>query len=291
MLFLAAGIWGFAFAFQSQGMEHMGPMTFNGIRFLIGAVVLLPVILIFRKPEEKKKSTKEDVKLAVRGGVVCGLCLFVASSLQQFGIQHTSVGKAGFLTTLYIILVPIIGIFFKRKISVIVWIGAVLSVVGMYLLCVSETMSINIGDVLAFCCAIVFAFHILSVDYFAPKTNGIVLSCLQFLTSGTCGMVFALIFERPSFAEIISGIVPLLYVGVMSSGVAYTLQILGQKDADPTIASLIMSLESAVSVLGGWLILHQKLSGKELFGCLLMFIAVIGVQVFGTKEQEKLSEK
>lgn len=291
MLFLAACIWGFAFAFQSQGMEHMGPMTFNGIRFLIGAVVLLPVILIFRKPEEKKKSTKEDVKIALRGGVVCGLCLFVASSLQQFGIQHTSVGKAGFLTTLYIILVPIIGIFFKRKVSVIVWIGAVLSVVGMYLLCVSETMSINIGDVLAFCCAIVFAFHILSVDYFAPKTNGIVLSCLQFLTSGTCGMVFALIFERPSFAEIISGIVPLLYVGVMSSGVAYTLQILGQKDADPTIASLIMSLESAVSVLGGWLILHQKLSGKELFGCLLMFIAVIGVQVFGTKEQEKLLEK
>ena len=291
MLFLAACIWGFAFAFQSQGMEHMGPMTFNGIRFLIGAVVLLPVILIFRKPEEKKKSTKEDIKIALRGGVVCGLCLFVASSLQQFGIQHTSVGKAGFLTTLYIILVPIIGIFFKRKVSVIVWIGAVLSVVGMYLLCVSETMNINIGDVLAFCCAIVFAFHILSVDYFAPKTNGIVLSCLQFLTSGTCGMVFALIFERPSFAEIISGIVPLLYVGVMSSGVAYTLQILGQKDADPTIASLIMSLESAVSVLGGWLILHQKLSGKELFGCLLMFIAVIGVQVFGTKEQEKLSEK
>lgn len=291
MLFLAACIWGFAFAFQSQGMEHMGPMTFNGIRFLIGAVVLLPVILIFRKPEEKKKSTKEDIKIALRGGVVCGLCLFVASSLQQFGIQHTSVGKAGFLTTLYIILVPIIGIFFKRKVSVIVWIGAVLSVVGMYLLCVSETMSINIGDVLAFCCAIVFAFHILSVDYFAPKTNGIILSCLQFLTSGTCGMVFALIFERPSFAEIISGIVPLLYVGVMSSGVAYTLQILGQKDADPTIASLIMSLESAVSVLGGWLILHQKLSGKELFGCLLMFIAVIGVQVFETKEQEKLLEK
>ena len=287
MLFLAACIWGFAFAFQSQGMEHMGPMTFNGTRFLIGAVVLMPVIFLFKKTEDKKIVTKKDVKVTVLGGAVCGLCLFAASSLQQFGIQYTSVGKAGFLTTLYIILVPIIGIFFKRKVSAVVWIGAVLSVIGMYLLCVSETMSINKGDILAFFCAIIFAFHILSVDYFAPKTNGIVLSCLQFFTSGICAMVCAFIFEHPTFSEIISGIVPLLYVGVMSSGVAYTLQILGQKNADPTIASLIMSLESAVSVLGGWLILHQKLTGKELIGCLIMFIAVVGVQVFDEKNAEE----
>lgn len=287
MLFLAACIWGFAFAFQSQGMEHMGPMTFNGIRFLIGAVVLIPVILLFRKPGEKKPISKQDIKVTVLGGVICGLCLFAASSLQQFGIQYTSVGKAGFLTTLYIILVPIIGIFLKRKVSLVVWIGAVLSVVGMYLLCVSETMSINKGDIFAFCCAIVFAFHILAVDYFSPKTNGIVLSCLQFLTSGICAMICAVIFEQPAFSNIISGIVPLLYVGVMSSGVAYTLQILGQKNADPTIASLIMSLESAVSVLGGWLILHQKLTEKELLGCLIMFIAVVGVQVFDVKKTEE----
>lgn len=287
MLFLAAGIWGFAFAFQSQGMEHMGPMTFNAIRFLIGAVVLIPVIFLFRKPEEKKPFSKKDVKVTVLGGVICGLCLFGASSLQQFGIQYTSVGKAGFLTTLYIILVPIIGIFFKRKVSIIVWIGAILSVIGMYLLCVSETMSINKGDIFAFCCAIVFAFHILSVDYFAPKTNGIVLSCLQFVVSGICAMICAIIFEQPALGEILSGIVPLLYVGVMSSGVAYTLQILGQKNADPTIASLIMSLESAVSVLGGWLILHQKLTGKELLGCLLMFIAVVGVQVSDVIKSDK----
>ena len=286
MLFFAACIWGFAFAFQSQGMEHMGPMTFNGTRFLIGAIVLVPVIFMFKKPGEQKTVTKKDVKVTIWGGVVCGLCLFAASSLQQFGIQYTSVGKAGFLTTLYIILVPIIGIFFKRKVSLVVWIGAVLSVIGMYLLCVSETMSINKGDILAFCCAIIFAFHILSVDYFAPKTNGIVLSCLQFLTSGVCAMICAFIFENPTLGEIISGIVPLLYVGVMSSGVAYTLQILGQKNADPTIASLIMSLESAVSVLGGWLILHQKLTGKELLGCLIMFIAVVGVQVFDAKKTE-----
>ena len=288
MLFMAALIWGFAFAFQSQGMDYMGPMTFNGTRFLIGAFVLVPIIFIFRKPGEKKKITKDDMKVTITGGVVCGLCLFAASSLQQVGIQYTSVGKAGFLTTLYIILVPIIGIFFKKKASVMVWIGAILSVIGMYLLCVSETMSINKGDVFAFCCAIVFAFHILSVDYFSPKTNGIVLSCIQFLTSGLCAMVCAFIWEQPTLIEIINGIVPLLYVGIMSSGVAYTLQILGQKNADPTIASLIMSLESAVSVLGGWIILGQKLSPKELLGCLLMFIAVIGVQVFDAKKENKV---
>ena len=288
MLFMAALIWGFAFAFQSQGMDYMGPMTFNGTRFLIGAFVLVPIIFIFRKPGEKKKITKDDMKVTITGGVVCGLCLFAASSLQQVGIQYTSVGKAGFLTTLYIILVPIIGIFFKKKASVMVWIGAILSVIGMYLLCVSETMSINKGDVFAFCCAIVFAFHILSVDYFSPKTNGIVLSCIQFLTSGLCAMVCAFIWEQPTLIEIINGIVPLLYVGIMSSGVAYTLQILGQKNADPTIASLIMSLESAVSVLGGWMILGQKLSPKELLGCLLMFIAVIGVQVFDAKKENKV---
>lgn len=291
MLFLAALIWGFAFAFQSRGMEHMGPMTFNGIRFLIGAIVLIPVIFLFKKTGEKRSASKEDIKITVLGGIICGLCLFGASSLQQFGIQYTSVGKAGFLTTLYIILVPIIGILFKRKVSAIVWIGALLSVAGMYLLCVSETMSINKGDVLAFGCAIIFAFHILAVDHFAPKTNGVVLSCLQFLTSGICAMIFAFIFEQPTMTEIVNGIVPLLYVGVMSSGVAYTLQILGQKNADPTIASLIMSLESAVSVLGGWLILHQKLTGKELLGCLLMFIAVIGVQIFDAKKEKEATNE
>lgn len=287
MLFLAALIWGFAFAFQSQGMDHMGPLTFNGVRFLIGAIVLVPVIFIFQKPGKRKTVTAENVKVTVLGGIVCGLCLFAASSLQQFGIQYTSVGKAGFLTTLYIILVPIIGIFFGRKIPVVVWIGAIISVIGMYLLCVSETMSINKGDIFAFCCAIVFAFHILSVDYFAPKTNGIVLSCLQFLTSGVCAMICAFIFEQPSVTEIVNGIMPLLYVGVMSSGVAYTLQILGQKNAEPTLASLIMSLESAVSVLGGWIILNQRLTGKELLGCFLMFVAVVGVQIFDVKKTDE----
>ncbi len=288
MLFLTACIWGFAFAFQSQGMDHMGPYTFNCARFFIGAVVLVPVIFLFKKPGEKKKITKKDIKLTILGGIICGGCLFTASTLQQFGIRYTSVGKAGFLTTLYIILVPIIlGIFLKRKVSFIVWIGAGLSVVGMYLLCVSETMSLNKGDIYAFCCAIVFSFHIIAVDYFAPKTNGIVLSCLQFFTSGIVALIFALILEEPSFSQLINGIIPLLYVGIMSSGVGYTLQIMGQKNADPTIASLIMSLESAVSVLGGFIILGEKLTIKELIGCLFMFVAVIGVQVFDSKKSEE----
>lgn len=283
MLFLAACIWGFAFAFQSQGMDHMGPMTFNGTRYFIGAASVMPAILIFRGKKEKKKITKKDIKTTLLGGLVCGVCLFLASSLQQFGIQYTSVGKAGFLTTLYIILVPIIGLFFRKKVSKIVWLGAVLSVIGMYLLCVSETMSINRGDIFAFSCAIVFAFHILAVDYFAPKTNGIVLSCFQFLVSGILAITCAFIWEQPTMAQIISGIVPLLYVGVMSSGVAYTLQILGQKNADPAVASLIMSLESAVSVLGGFIILHETLTKKELLGCLVMFAAVVMVQMFEAK--------
>ncbi len=288
-LFIAACIWGFAFAFQSQGMEYMGPFTFNGTRFLIGAVVLIPVIFLFQKQKGKKTIAKKEIKITLLGGIVCGLCLCMASTIQQFAITYTSVGKAGFLTTLYIILVPIIGIFLKKKVSMIVWIGALLSVIGMYLLCVSESMSINQGDVYAFCCAIVFAFHILSVDYFAPKTNGVVLSCLQFLTSGVIAMTLAFIFEKPSITQLFAGIVPLLYVGIMSSGVAYTLQILGQKNANPTVASLIMSLESAVSVLGGWMILGQKLTKKELLGCFIMFVAVVSVQIFDsnkTKEKE-----
>ncbi len=282
ILFVTALIWGFAFAFQSQGMEYMGPMTFNGVRFFMGGIVLIPVIFLFRKKGEK---IVKDVKSTLLGGVVCGLCLVTASTLQQFGIRYTSVGKAGFLTTLYIILVPIIGIFLKKKVSFMVWIGAALSVVGMYLLCVSENMSINIGDIFAFCCAIVFAFHILAVDYFAPKTNGIVLSCLQFFVSGIVAFAAALIFETPTLSGIVNGIVPLLYVGIMSSGVAYTLQIIGQKNADPTVASLIMSLESAVSVLGGWLILKQTLTIRELLGCLIMFVAVSAVQIFEAKKE------
>lgn len=288
LLFLAACIWGFAFAFQSQGMDYMGPHTFNFARFFVGAIVLVPVIFLTKRKSEHKKTTKKDIKIALAGGLICGICLFLASTLQQFGIRYTSVGKAGFLTTLYIIFVPIIvGIFLKRKISIVVWIGAVLSLIGVYLLCVSESMSIGKGDIYSIGCAIFFALQIIAVDYFATRMNGVVLSCLQFFVSGIWGMICAFLFEEPSISQLAGGIVPLLYVGIMSSGVGYTLQILGQKNADPALASLIMSLESAISVLGGYLILGEKLTANELLGCLIMFVAVVGVQIFDAKKTEK----
>lgn len=287
LLFLAACIWGFAFAFQSQGMDYMGPHTFNAVRFFIGGSVLIPVIFIFRKPGKKEKALKKDIKTVLYGGVICGICLFVASTLQQFGIQHSSVGKTGFLTTLYIIFVPIIlGIFCRKKISIVVWFGAVLSMVGVYLLCVSESMSLNIGDICSLGSAFMFALQIMAVDYYAPRMDGVVLSCLQFFVSGILCLICAFIFEEPSLNQLAGGIIPLLYVGVMSSGVGYTLQILGQKHADPTLAALIMSLESAISVLGGYVILGEKLSFNELLGCMIMFIAVVGVQVFDAKKNQ-----
>lgn len=286
MLFLTACIWGFAFAFQRQGVMHMGPVTFNALRYFIGAAVLTPLFFILRK-KEKKLFQKSDIKRNIKGGIACGVCLFLASSLQQMGILYTSAGKAGFLTTLYIILIPICGIFMKKKIPGIVWPACFLSAVGMYLLCVSENMGINKGDVYALLGAVVFTAHILAVDYFASKTDCILLSLIQFVTAACLGMVYAFLFETPDFSGILDGIVPLLYVGIMSSGVAYTLQIVGQKYTDPTIAALIMSLESAVSVLGGWILLDEKLSGKEMLGCFLMFVSVTGVQIFQSRLEKK----
>lgn len=293
MLFLAALIWGTAFVSQSVGMDYMGPFTFNGVRSLLGSVVLLPALLVIYLTGKKKSDAqnvifdKQTVKTTVLGGAVCGLLLMLASTMQQIGIMYTSVGKAGFITALYIIIVPILGIFLKKRVSVMVWIGAFVAAAGMYLLCVSETTSINKGDVFVFICAILFSLHILAVDYFAPKTNGVVLSCIQFFVCGVICTTLAFIFENPQWSQLQAGMVPILYAGVMSCGVAYTFQILGQKNADPTISSLILSLESAVSVLAGWWILDQQLSVREIIGCVLVFAAVIMVQLVEGKKDVK----
>ncbi|MDO4331417.1 MAG: DMT family transporter [Eubacteriales bacterium] len=278
LLFLAAVIWGVAFVAQSVGMEYMGPLTFNGARFLIGAVVLLPVIWYreHKKAGEKEKGGRKEV---LAGGVCCGLALCIASLLQQFGILYTTVGKAGFITTLYIIIVPVCGIFLRKKVGAKIWIGALIAVIGMYLLCISGNFSISKGDSFVLGCAFAFSVHILVVDYFSPKTNGVKLSCMQFFTSGVICTILALFLERPDLHALTAGIVPLLYAGVMSCGVAYTLQVIGQKNVEPTIASLILSLESSVSVLAGWILLDQKLSVRELSGCALVFAAVILVQL------------
>lgn len=306
MLFLAALIWGFAFVAQSAGMEYVGPFTFNAVRCFIGAAVLVPVALLCKQEpgadnrmEDETDSatvgrTKKKIgwfsrnKTLLLGGIACGVFLGVATNLQQIGIMSTSVGKAGFLTALYIVLVPVAGLFFKKKCPATVWVGVVCSFFGLYLLCMTGgSFSLALGDILLLCCAVVFTGHILVIDYFAPKVNGIWMSCIQFLVAGVISAVPMLLTETPVWTDIYAAKLPILYAGVMSCGVAYTLQILGQKNYNPTIAVLILSLESCFSVLGGFLILKETLSVRELCGCALMFVAIILAQLPGKVNAEK----
>lgn len=284
LLLLTAVIWGTAFVAQSVGMDYIGPFTFNAARFLIGGTVLIPLIVYRSKKnpllknqtlEEKRKNQKT----AWIGGVCCGIALCGASLLQQMGIQHTTVGKAGFITTLYIIIVPLIELFFGKKIAKKICLGAVMAVIGLYLLCINENFSIGKGDFLILVCAILFAIHILIIDHFSPKADGVVLSAIQFFVSGFISVIGAILVENPNPAAMLDAIVPILYAGVMSCGVAYTLQVIGQKNISPTVASMILSLESVISVLAGWIILGEALSAKEIVGCVIVFMAVVLVQL------------
>ena len=286
LLLLTAFIWGVAFVAQSVGGEAVGCFTFNGVRSLIGAVVLLPVIYFLdvqkkkEMGEEKFLEQKDDKKTLLLGGICCGVMLCIASNFQQFGISFTTVGKAGFITAMYILIVPILGLFMKKKVGIKVWLGVVLATIGLYMLCMtSESFSLSKGDFLVLICAGFFSLHILIIDYFSPKVDGVRMSCIQFFVCGVISTAIAFIFENPSFSAILSGWLPILYAGVLSCGVAYTLQIVGQKNMDPTVASLILSLESVFSVLAGWLILNQTLSARELLGCVLMFGAIILAQL------------
>ncbi len=286
ILLLTAFIWGVAFVAQSVGGEAVGCFTFNGVRSLIGAAVLLPVISFL--DQQKKKELGEEMFLAqkgdrktlILGGISCGLMLCIASNFQQFGISFTTVGKAGFITAMYILIVPILGLFMKKKVGIKVWLGVILATVGLYMLCMtSERFSLSKGDLLVLVCAGFFSLHILIIDYFSPKVDGVRLSCIQFFVCGLISTVIAFLFENPNLGAILSGWLPILYAGVLSCGVAYTLQIIGQKNMDPTVASLILSLESVFSVLAGWILLNQKLSVRELFGCVLMFLAIVLAQL------------
>lgn len=287
LLFLTACIWGMAFVSQSKGMDYMHPFTFNGARSLIGAFVLLIYILISRKAAGKK-ARPIDWAITLKAGVLCGAALTVASTLQQFGIKYTTVGKAGFITTLYIIFVPIAGIFFKRKVAGVVWFSAFLAAVGMYLLCMTESLTLNSGDILVFLCAVVFTAHIMIIDYYSPKTDGVIVSCIQFAICGVACGIGSLIWGHPTVSQIAEGMGPLLYAGVLSCGVAYTLQIIGQKGVNPTIAALILSLESVVATVAGWaaykigfLKTDQSLTPRQIAGCAIVFLAVILVQLPG----------
>lgn len=299
LLFLTALIWGVAFVAQSVGMDYVGAFTFSFSRCIIGGVVLIPCIWFLNRrkeeePEKKdseKKDKKEERRICVIGGVCCGIALFFASNLQQFGLKYTTVGKAGFITALYIILVPVLGLFMKKRVQGKVWISVLLAVAGLYLLCITDGFSLGTGDLLVLLCALMFSVHILVIDYFSPKTDGVKMSCIQFFVCGILSGIAMLIFEEPSLGALLQAWMPILYAGVLSCGVAYTLQIVGQKDMDPTVASLILSLESVVSVLAGWVLLGQRLSLREISGCVLMFAAIILAQLPGKKPAGSVSDE
>lgn len=282
LLLLTATIWGVAFVSQSVGMDYVGPFTFNAVRSLIGAAVLVPCIALLKgiqKKDEREVHKTEDKRILWIGGICCGVILAAASSFQQFGIQYTTVGKAGFITAMYIIIVPLFGIFLKKKVGLRIGVSVVIAVAGLYLLCMTESPRLEAGDVLVMICALVFSFHIMVIDHFSPLTDGVKMSCIQFLTCGILCGVCMFLFEKPQLSMILAAWKPILYAGVMSCGVGYTLQIVGQRGMNPTVASLIMSLESVISVLAGFVLLGEVLSGKELFGCVLMFAAIVLAQL------------
>ena len=279
LLVLTALIWGCAFVAQSVGMDYVGPFTFNMARFLIGAIVLLPVIWFMDRQRKTGAEKGAGQKTLIIGGICCGIALAVASTLQQWGILFTTVGKAGFITAMYIVIVPLLGIFIGKKVRPLI-IGCVaIAVVGFYFLCMTESLRLGLGDFLVLLCAIAFSIHILVIDHFSPKVDGVKMSAIQFLTAAIISAVPTRLWEQPVFTEILQAWQPVLYAGVMSCGVAYTLQIIAQKNADPTVASLLLSLESVFSVLAGWVLLGQGLSLKELFGCVLIFCAIILAQL------------
>lgn len=291
LLLLTALIWGSAFVAQSVGMDYVGPFTFNSVRCIIGGIVLLPCIALLDKMNGRKISvwgTNENAarKTLVAGGVLCGVLLAIASSFQQMGIQYTTVGKSGFITAMYILIVPILGLFAGKKVPLLTWGGVGLAVVGLYLLCMTDGFALSAGDVLMMACAFSFSFHIMVVDKYSPMVDGVRMSCIQFFVCGILCGIPALMFESPQLAQIIAAAQPILYAGVMSCGVAYTLQIIGQKYTQPTVASLLMSLESVFAVICGAIILHETMNGREIFGCVLMFAAIVFAQI-PTKAKSK----
>lgn len=282
---LTALIWGTSFVAQDVCSEKMGAMTFNAVRSYIAVIALLLIIFIFGKlKKDKPQLTTEQKKQGRKqlwiGGFCCGTALAVGANLQQAGLgSGTDAGKAGFITALYIVLVPIFGLFFKKKVSLPVWISVALAVIALYLLCVNGALTIAYGDLLMLLCAAFFAIHILVIDHFTQFVDGMKLSCIQFLVAGTWSFIGMLIFEQPDWSAVLSCALPILYVGIFSSGVAYTLQILAQKDSNPTVVSLLLSLESVFATLAGAVVLHDRMSGKEYFGCVLMLAAVILAQL------------
>ena len=282
---LAAFIWGTAFVAQDLCADSIGTFAFNATRYFIAVLALLVVIAVSDKAKKNRPTPTADEKKAANkqlwlGGLCCGVALAIASNFQQaWLVAGTDAGKAGFITALYVVLVPVFGLFFKRKVSLPVWIAVVCSVVALYLLCIKGDFSLAAGDLLILVCAVCFAVHILVIDHFTAYCDGVKLSCLQFLFAGIISAVCMFLFETVDFAAIWSCILPLLYVGIFSCGVGYTLQILAQKDSNPTVVTILLSLESVFAVIAGAIVLHQQMTAREYIGCVVMFVAVILAQI------------
>lgn len=283
LLLLTAFIWGFAFVAQSVGMKYVGPFTFNGVRFLLGAVSLVPVLLVFDK-------NKSNTKIAIYGGIISGIVTFLGSSFQQIGIIGTTVGKAGFITGLYIVLVPILGAFLKQKIGTNAWIGAAFALAGLYFLCDINSFSISYYDLLELLGAVFFSIQIHVIDYFSGKTSSLKLAFVQFITCSVLSIAAALFTEKIYISSIYSCTLPILYGGVCSVGIAYTLQIIGQKNAKPSHAAIIMSMESVFGAIGGIIILHEKASFQFLIGCALMLTGML-ISQMGSFKDKKVVEQ
>ncbi len=298
MLLLTAFIWGVAFVAQSAGMDKVGGFTFNGIRMLLGAVILIPFIVIRDKISARSmtpallEKRKQQDKKTIRYGIILGVIFCVATNFQQFAFSYTSTGKIAFITALYMFFVPLLGLFIKKKVPVLTWICVLFGFIGLYFLSINpnDVGAINFGDILALICSIIFAIHILLIERFTADADGIKLSCIQLVVAGIISSILMFIFETPQINSILNAAVPLLYAGVLSCGLAYTFQIIGQKYSEATIASLILCMESVFGVLAAALLLHETLSSREIIGCSIMFIAIILSQL-STPITEKIKAR
>lgn len=277
LLLLTSAIWGFSFVAQRVGMETLGPFVFNGIRFALGSISLLSLIY-FNKIKNRSKVFVLK-KESISGGLILGLILFVGASLQQVGMIYTTAGNAGFITSLYVILVPVFGIFFGHKITLQLTLGALLAISGLYFLSITYSFTIAKGDFLVLISAFFWAIHVLAISHFAPKANVFVLSFLQFAVCSVLSLLTAIIFEEFNFQNIVSAWIPILYGGIMAVGIAFTLQVYAQKSAPPSHAAIILSLESLFAVIGGWMILNEELNSRKAVGCLLMLSGIIVSQI------------
>ncbi|RCX09874.1 drug/metabolite transporter (DMT)-like permease [Anaerobacterium chartisolvens] len=285
ILLLAAIIWGFAFVAQRVSIKYVGPFTYNGVRFALGSLSLLPVMLLMKNKSVAEAQNKVQSKDLLHASIIAGIFLFTAASFQQIGLIYTSAGKAAFVTSLYIVFVPILGIFLRQRISSGIWLGALMALAGLYLLCVTESLTVSKGDWLELAGAFFWAFHILIIGYFGKRVNVVKLSCIQFAICSVLSLAAALIFEKIELGTLMQAAMPILYGGIFSVGVAYTLQAIGQKNANPSHAAIILSMEALFATVGGALFLKEALVAREITGCVLMLSGMLLSQLQGFRGQ------